>query len=103
MVNALMRLKRHEQSMMDEVMTALNMPTRRELDTTHQRVHGLQQQLGALQDTLENNTLAEQPADAPRAAVAHAPAVAKRQAPAKKKTATKPAHSQARRRVQPKK
>ena len=29
MVNALMRLKRHEQAMMDEVMTALNMPTRR--------------------------------------------------------------------------
>jgi class III poly(R)-hydroxyalkanoic acid synthase PhaE subunit len=103
MVNALMRLKRHEQAMMDEMMTALNMPTRRELDTTHQRVHGLQQQLGALQDALENDTPAEKTADAPRAAIAHAPAAAKRQAPAKKKTAAKPARSQARRRVQPKK
>ena len=95
MVNALMRLKRHEQTMMDEVMTALNMPTRRELDTTHQRVHGLQQQLGALQDAMENVAPAEQQApDAPRAAA---------RTPAKKKTAGKPARSQARRRVQPKK
>jgi class III poly(R)-hydroxyalkanoic acid synthase PhaE subunit len=95
MVNALMRLKRHEQSMMDEVMTALNMPTRRELDTTHQRVHGLQRQLGALQDAMENSLTDEQEAqDAPRAAA---------RAPAKKKSAAKPARSQAGRRVQPKK
>jgi len=95
MVNALMRLKRHEQTMMDEVMTALNMPTRRELDTTHQRVHGLQQQLGALQDAMENSLPAEQEARA-------APRVAAR-APARKKTAAKSATSQTRRRVQPKK
>jgi class III poly(R)-hydroxyalkanoic acid synthase PhaE subunit len=102
MVNALMRLKRHEQSMMDEVMTALNMPTRRELDTTHQRVHSLQQQLGALQDVLENSKPAEQPADAYRAAE-RAPAAKKPEAPARKKSAAKPAGSQAKRRVQPKK
>jgi class III poly(R)-hydroxyalkanoic acid synthase PhaE subunit len=94
MVNALMRLKHHEQTMMDEVMTALNMPTRRELDTTHQRVHGLQQQLGAMQDAMEDITAAEQQAqDAPPAAAG---------APAKKNTAAKPARSQARRRVQTK-
>jgi class III poly(R)-hydroxyalkanoic acid synthase PhaE subunit len=102
MVNALMRLKRHEQSMMDEVMTALNMPTRRELDTTHKRVQGLQRQLGELQDALENITIAEQPAEEKRAAAA-APAVKKRAAPVRKKTAAKPAGSQAKRRVQPKK
>ena len=103
MVNALMRLKRHEQVMMDEVMTAMNMPTRRELDTTHQRVHGLQQQLCALQDAMENVTSGEQQApEAPRAA-ARAPAAVKRPAPAKKKAAAKPASSQTRRRVQPKK
>jgi len=96
MVNALMRLKRHEQAMMDEVMTALNMPTRRELDTTHQRVHGLQRQLGALQDAMEESLTAagQEAQDAPRAAA---------RAPVKKKTAAKPASSQARRRVQPKK
>jgi len=102
MVNALMRLKRHEQAMMDEVMTAMNMPTRRELDTTHQRIHGLRQQLGALQDALENITPTGQPANASRSA-APEPATVKREAPARKKTAAKPVSSQAKRRVQPKK
>lgn len=55
MVNALMRMKRHEQLMLEEILTALNMPTRREMDTTHRRVYELQQQLSRLQDTLEDN------------------------------------------------
>jgi class III poly(R)-hydroxyalkanoic acid synthase PhaE subunit len=91
MVNALMRLKRHEQAMMDEVMTAMNMPTRRELDTTHKRVHGLQQQLSAMQEALEDLT-PESPADA-----GESPAV--RTASAGRKSARSPA----KRRVQPKK
>lgn len=94
MVNALMRLKRHEQSMMDEVMTAMNMPTRRELDTTHKRVHGLQQQLSAMQDALENITPADQDAD-------EEPPVARATSGARK-TAAKPANSPAKRRTQPK-
>jgi polyhydroxyalkanoate synthase subunit PhaE len=94
MVNALMRLKRHEQSMMDEVMTALNMPTRRELDTTHKRVHGLQQQLGALQDAMESASAVEPSQESPRVAAVTPPA--------RKKTAAKPVRSQAKRRVQPK-
>ena len=102
MVNALMRLKRHEQAMMDEAMTAMNMPTRREMDTTHQRIHGLRQQLGALQDALENITPTGQPANASRAA-AREPATVKRETPARKKAAAKPVSSQAKRRVQPKK
>jgi len=95
MVNALMRLKRHEQAMMDEVMTAMNMPTRRELDTSHKRVHGLQQQICALQDALENLTPDE-------LAETEEPPVA-RVAPAVRKKASKPARSPAKRRVQPKK
>jgi class III poly(R)-hydroxyalkanoic acid synthase PhaE subunit len=55
MINALMRMKRHEQLMMEEVMTALNIPTRREMDTTHKRVYDLQQQLCRLQESLEDN------------------------------------------------
>jgi class III poly(R)-hydroxyalkanoic acid synthase PhaE subunit len=102
MVNALMRLKRHEQAMMDEAMTAMNMPTRRELDTTHQRIHGLQQQLGALQNALENITPTGQPANESRAAASE-PATVKRETPARKKAAAKPVSSQAKRRVQPKK
>lgn len=95
MVNALMRLKRHEQSMMDEVMTAMNMPTRRELDTTHKRVHGLQQQLSTMQDALENITPAEPATDEDRPVV--------RAAPAGRKPAASPARSPAKRRAQPKK
>jgi class III poly(R)-hydroxyalkanoic acid synthase PhaE subunit len=95
MVNALMRLKRHEQTMMDEVMTAMNMPTRQELDTTHKRVHALQQQLCTMQDALENITPEAQAADEDRPVV--------RATPARRKTAAKPSHSPAKRRVQPKK
>jgi poly[(R)-3-hydroxyalkanoate] polymerase subunit PhaE len=94
MVNALMRLKRHEQTMMDEVMTAMNMPTRRELDTTHKRVHGLQQQLCTMQDALENITPEAQAADEERPVV--------RATPARRKTAAKASRSPAKRRVQPK-
>jgi class III poly(R)-hydroxyalkanoic acid synthase PhaE subunit len=95
MVNALMRLKRHEQAMMDETMTAMNMPTRRELDTTHKRVHGLQRQLSALQDALEDITPAEAQASEQRPAA--------RTAPAARKAAPRAARNPAKRRVQPKK
>jgi class III poly(R)-hydroxyalkanoic acid synthase PhaE subunit len=101
MVNALMRLKRHEQAMMDEALTAMNMPTRRELDTTHQRIHGLQQQLGALQEALENITPTAQPMNASRTA-AREPATVKKETSARKKAAPKPASTRAKRRVQPK-
>jgi class III poly(R)-hydroxyalkanoic acid synthase PhaE subunit len=72
LVNALMRMKRHEQLMVEEAMTALNIPTRREIDTTHKRVYELQQQLRRLQDTVEE--AAETEAEAAPAAQAAAPA-----------------------------
>jgi len=56
LVNALMRMKRHEQMIVEEVMTAFNIPTRREMDTSHRRVHELQQQVRQLQDALEDAT-----------------------------------------------
>ncbi len=56
MINALMRMKRHEQMVVEEIMTALNMPTRREMDTTHKRIHELQRQVRQLQDALEERT-----------------------------------------------
>ena len=85
MVNALMRMKRHEQLMVEEVMTALNMPTRGEVDTTHKRVYELQQQLRRVQETLEE---AEDTA-------------AKAAPPKTRKTAPKKTHT-AKRRAQPK-
>jgi class III poly(R)-hydroxyalkanoic acid synthase PhaE subunit len=64
LVNALMRLKRHEQRMLDEVMTGMNMPTRRELDTSHKRVYELRRELRALQACVQDmdsiNELREQ-------------------------------------------
>jgi class III poly(R)-hydroxyalkanoic acid synthase PhaE subunit len=65
LVNALMRMKRHEQGMIEEFMTALNMPTRQELDTTHKRVYELQRQVRQLQDTLEEAAEAESTPPAP--------------------------------------
>jgi hypothetical protein len=73
----------------------MNMPTRRELDTTHKRVHGLQRQLSALQDALEDITPAEAQASEQRPAA--------RTAPAARKAAPRAARNPAKRRVQPKK
>ena len=88
MVNALMRMKRHEQMVVEEIMTALNMPTRREMDTTHKRVHELQRQVRQLQDALEERTETQsEAAPAPPATrgqtTAEKPAAPKTAAPGK--------------------
>jgi class III poly(R)-hydroxyalkanoic acid synthase PhaE subunit len=59
MTNALMALKRQEQSMIDEALSALNMPTRRELDTSHRRVHQLQRRVWKLEEALHSSGIAE--------------------------------------------
>jgi len=92
MVNALMRMKRHEQLMVEEVMTALNMPTRQEMDTTHKRVYELQTQLRELQDALEE-----------AAGTDTEPAPARtRKASTPRKAAPKKTRSTAKRRAKPK-
>lgn len=53
LVNTLMAVKRQEQKMVDETLSALNMPTRRELDTSHQRIHNLQRQVWQLREELD--------------------------------------------------
>ena len=53
LINTLMALKRHEQQMVEEVQAGLNVPTRRELDTTHARVQGLRRELRALQSQVK--------------------------------------------------
>jgi class III poly(R)-hydroxyalkanoic acid synthase PhaE subunit len=57
--NTLMAVKRQEQKMVDEVLSALNMPTRRELDTSHRRVHQLRRQVWRLQESLEEAGILE--------------------------------------------
>jgi class III poly(R)-hydroxyalkanoic acid synthase PhaE subunit len=100
LVNALMRMKRHEQLMVEEAMTALNIPTRREMDTTHQRVHELQQQMRQLQDALEDAAEAQVQTPAPAPAPTRKVAARKKAAP--RKAAAKKTASTAKRRAQPK-
>ena len=52
-VNALMALKKHSQMMVDEVLGALNMPTRREIETLHSRFHLMKRDNNALRAELE--------------------------------------------------
>ncbi len=59
LTNTLMALKRHEQQMVEELQTALNVPTRREVNTTHSRVQELRRELRELQRQVENFDLAE--------------------------------------------
>lgn len=71
-VNALMRLKQHEQQMIEQVMSTLNMPTRREVDTTHRRVHELRRELRKLESKIESlveaNGIADMEAETKKAA-----------------------------------
>jgi polyhydroxyalkanoate synthase subunit PhaE len=89
-----MRLKSHEQAMMDEIMTAMSIPTRKEVDTTHKRVYDLQRQLCALQDKLEDLTETldelEDPAEAAPARPDVKPAAPARKKVTAKKAAAKP-------------
>jgi class III poly(R)-hydroxyalkanoic acid synthase PhaE subunit len=53
MMNSLFAIKRQEQKMVEEILSALNMPTRRELDTSHRRVHQLQRRVWQVEQALE--------------------------------------------------
>ena len=53
-VNALMALKRHSRMMVDETLGALNMPTRAEINTLHERFHQEWRENKKLRSELEN-------------------------------------------------
>ena len=55
LVDALMRVKHHGQVMAEEMLGALNMPSRRELDTAHARIQDLKRQVMALKQQLKNS------------------------------------------------
>ncbi len=55
LVNTLLAAKRQEQKMVDEFLGSLNMPTRRELDTSHKRIHQLQRQVWKLREELDES------------------------------------------------
>jgi len=53
LTNTLMAAKRHEQHVVTEVQGALNMPSRREVDTTHRRVHHLRREIRVASHRIE--------------------------------------------------
>lgn len=59
LVNTLMAVKRQEQKMIDEWLSSLNMPTRRELDTNHRRIHELRRDVWQLRDILDEGGIRE--------------------------------------------
>jgi class III poly(R)-hydroxyalkanoic acid synthase PhaE subunit len=59
LTNSVFAVKRQEQKMIEELLSALNMPTRRELDTSHRRVHQLQRRVWQLEQTLEESGVME--------------------------------------------
>lgn len=59
LTNTLMALKHHEQTLMVEVQSAFNIPTRRELNTSHSRVHDLRREVRDLQHQVDDLELEE--------------------------------------------
>ena len=53
MTNALMRLQNHVQAMTDELLTAFNVPTRKEVNSTHRQVHLLKRRIQTLENELK--------------------------------------------------
>lgn len=54
LVNSLMALKRHGSMMVDESLGAMNMPTRSEIDTLHQRLQEVRRESKALRAEIES-------------------------------------------------
>lgn len=59
LTNSVFAVKRQEQKMVEEILSAFNMPTRRELDTSHRRVHQLQRRVWQLEQTLDESGVTE--------------------------------------------
>ena len=90
MVNALMQVKRHSSLLVDEMLESMNMPTHREINTLHQRLHEMRREYRALRDEIEQlRGETERPAASPAATKKAAPV--KKRAPAKKRTTKKAA------------
>ncbi|MEO5347352.1 MAG: class III poly(R)-hydroxyalkanoic acid synthase subunit PhaE [Magnetococcus sp. YQC-9] len=53
MMNALMRVRRNMADTMDDALAAMNMPTRRELDSAHRQISTLRRRLSTLEDALQ--------------------------------------------------
>ena len=85
MVNKLMALKRHYSELVDETMESLNLPSRKELDTVHQRLHQARRENQNLHRELKEirAMLANKPAKAKKPAMKKATPANRKTSPAK--------------------
>ncbi|MDQ2696978.1 MAG: class III poly(R)-hydroxyalkanoic acid synthase subunit PhaE [Pseudomonadota bacterium] len=95
MINALMRVKRHGQMLVNEALSALNVPNRRELDTTHARLQETRRRLRELTDEAGRDALERQLAELGRELAGLRDQVQALQAAAQKPAANRPARKRA--------
>ena len=78
MVNALMAVKKHGSLLVDEMLESMNMPTHREINTLHQRLHEMRRDYRSLRDDIEQLRYERQRTSATQAASPQTPAAKKR-------------------------
>ena len=89
MVNALMAVKRHGSLLVDEMLESMNMPTHREINTLHHRLHQMRRDYQALREEIDQlRDERQRPATAARA---QTKASAAKKAPSVKQRVTKKA------------
>jgi class III poly(R)-hydroxyalkanoic acid synthase PhaE subunit len=87
MVNALMAVKHHGSLLVDEMLESMNMPTHREINTLHRRLHEMRRDYRALRSEVERLRDERQGSSAARSART----TLKKAPPRKKGTTKKPA------------
>lgn len=83
MVNALMEVKHHGSLLVDEMLESMNMPTHREINTLHQRLHEMRREFRTLRDEIDQLRGTPRPSAA-RSAAAARPSTVKRRTSVKK-------------------
>jgi len=89
MVNALMAVKHHGSLLVDEMLESMNMPTHREINTLHQRLHEMRREYRALRSEIEQ--LRDERQRPPAAATPRTRTPTAKKPAAKKKAAAQPA------------
>jgi class III poly(R)-hydroxyalkanoic acid synthase PhaE subunit len=69
LMNAAMAVKRHVQAAAEEMASAANLPTRRELDTSHRQLQQLKRQIQAMRDEMQRRPSAPAAGDSHVAAL----------------------------------
>lgn len=89
MVNALMAVKHHGSLLVDEMLESMNMPTHREINTLHHRLHEMRRNYRSLREEVEQ--LRDERQRPPAAATPSTKAPPRKKSAAKKTAAAQPA------------